>query len=80
MAMGRSIITSDAPGCRETVIEGLNGYLVKVKDIQGLTNKMEYLISNQEICQKMGEESAKIAREKYDVKVINQSIMQIMGL
>ena len=70
MAMGRSIITSDAPGCRETVIEGQNGYLVKVKDIQGLTNKMAYLISNQEMSQKMGEESAKIAREKYDVKVI----------
>jgi glycosyltransferase involved in cell wall biosynthesis len=80
MAMGRSIITSDAPGCRETVIEGLNGYLVKVKDIKGLTNKMEYLISNREICKNMGQESEKIAREKYDVKVVNQSIYQTMGL
>ena len=80
MAMGRSIITSDAPGCRETVIDGLNGYLVKVKDIQGLINKMEYLISNQEICKNMGQESAKIAREKYDVKIVNKSIMQTMGL
>lgn len=80
MAMGRSIITSDAPGCRETVIEGLNGYLVEVKDIKGLTNKMEYLISNREICKNMGQESEKIAREKYDVKVVNQSIIQTMGL
>lgn len=80
MAMGRPIITSDAPGCRETVIDGKNGYLVKVKDIQGLINKMEYLISNQDICKNMGIESEKIAREKYDVKIINQSIMQIMGL
>ncbi len=80
MAMGRSIVTSDAPGCRETVIEGLNGYLVKVKDIKGLTNKMEYLISNREICKNMGKESEKIARKKYDVKVVNQSIIQTMGL
>lgn len=80
MAMGRSIITSDAPGCRETVIEGLNGYLVKVKDIKGLTNRMEYLISEREICKNMGQESAKIAREKYDVKVVNQSIIQTMDL
>lgn len=80
MAMGRSIITSDAPGCRETVIQGLNGYLVKVKDIKGLTNKMEFLISNREICKNMGHESEKIAREKYDVKVVNQSIIQTMGL
>lgn len=80
MAMGRSIITSDAPGCRETVIEGLNGFLVEVKNIKGLTKKMEYLISNREICKKMGRESEKIAREKYDVKVVNQSIIQTMGL
>ncbi|MGD6942436.1 glycosyltransferase family 4 protein [Cytobacillus gottheilii] len=80
MAMGRPIITSDAPGCRETVNEGLNGYLIKVKDIKGLTNKMEYLINNPEIGKSMGQESAKIAREKYDVKVVNQSIIQTMGL
>lgn len=80
MAMGRSIITSDAPGCRETVIDGVNGYLIKVKDIQGLIHKMEYLILNEEFCEKMGQESAKIASEKYDVKIINQSIMQTMGL
>jgi glycosyltransferase involved in cell wall biosynthesis len=80
MAMGRSIITSDAPGCRETVIEGQNGYLVKVKDIQGLKNKMNYLISNEEINQEMGKKSVQMAREKYDVKIINQTIMQTMGL
>ncbi|MGP9043571.1 glycosyltransferase family 4 protein [Cytobacillus kochii] len=80
MAMGRSIITSDAPGCRETVVEGLNGYLVKVKDIKGLINKMEYLISDREKSENMGRESAKIAREKYDVKIVNKIIMQTMGL
>jgi len=80
MAMGRSIITSDAPGCRETVINGVNGFLVKVKDIEGVINKMESLIFNQDMCEKMGLESEKIAREKYDVKIINQSIMQTMQL
>jgi glycosyltransferase involved in cell wall biosynthesis len=80
MAMGRSIITSDAPGCRETVVDGRNGYLVKVKDIEGLTNKMNYLISNRDIIKKMGNESIEMARKKYDVKVINQSIIHNMGL
>lgn len=80
MAMGRSIITSDAPGCRETVVEGLNGYLVKIKDIKSLSNKMEYLIANRELCTNMGRESAKIAREKYDVRVVNQSIILTMDL
>jgi glycosyltransferase involved in cell wall biosynthesis len=80
MAMGRPIITSNAPGCRETVIDGVNGYLVKVKDVQGLIKRMEYFISNHDICKKMGEESLKIAINKYDVKKINQSIMNVMGL
>ncbi len=80
MAMGRSIITSDAPGCRETVINGMNGFLVKVKDVQELVNKMEYLISNQEVCKNMGKESLKIAKEKYDVEIINKKIMKEMGL
>ncbi|MCJ8007988.1 glycosyltransferase family 4 protein [Lederbergia wuyishanensis] len=80
MAMGRPIITSDAPGCRETVIDGVNGYLVKVKDVQSLINKMEFLINNKNTCKSMGQESRKIAKNKYDVKIINQSIMKIMGL
>jgi glycosyltransferase involved in cell wall biosynthesis len=80
MAMGRSIITTDAPGCRETVIDGENGYLVKVKDIEDLVNKMEYLILNPDINRELGEKSLKLAREKYDVNIVNQSIMKTMGL
>ncbi|QUG40589.1 glycosyltransferase family 4 protein [Psychrobacillus sp. INOP01] len=80
MAMGRAIITSDAPGCRETVIDGENGYLVKVKDVQGLVDKMDYLINHQDISRLMGNESAKIAIEKYDVKIVNEAIMQTMEL
>ena len=80
MAMGRSVITSNAPGCRETVTDGVNGYLVEVKDVKGLINKMEYLLSNSEISQVMGNVSLKIAKEKYDVKIVNQAIMQTMGL
>ena len=80
MAMGRSIITSDAPGCRETVIENVNGYLIPVKDIKRLVEKMEYLLLNPDINQKMGEQSLRLAREKYDVKIINNSIIATMGL
>ncbi len=80
MAMGRSIITSDAPGCRETVTDGINGYLVPVGDILGVADKMKHLISNPNLCKEMGETSLKIAREKYDVKKVNQAILQTMGL
>lgn len=80
MAMGRCIITSDAPGCRETVKDGKNGFLVAVSDIQGLVEKMETLIEKPHICKEMGKQSLSIARNKYDVKIVNQSIMNTMGL
>lgn len=80
MAMGRSIITSNAPGCRETVKNGVNGYLVEVKDVNGIVEKMEMLIANPDVNLKMGAQSLQIAREKYDVKIVNQSIMKTMQL
>jgi len=80
MAMGRAIITSNAPGCKETVTDGVNGYLVKVKDIKDLAEKMEYLILNPETCQIMGDKSLMIAREKYDVNLVNRKIMENMKL
>lgn len=80
MAIGRSIITSDAPGCRETVTHKYNGFLVPVKDVNGLVEKMRTLIIDQETNKKMAERSLKLAIEKYDVDLVNKSIMKTMGL
>lgn len=80
MAIGRSIITSDAPGCRETVTDGYNGFLVPVKDINKLVEKMKTLIEDQDTNKIMAERSLKLAREKYDVNLVNKSIMKTMNL
>ncbi len=80
MAKGRAIITTDAPGCRETVTDGVNGYLVPTQDVKSLVNKMVELLKNPELNIKMGEESLKIARQKYDVRVVNRTIIETMNL
>jgi glycosyltransferase involved in cell wall biosynthesis len=80
MAMGRSIITSDAPGCRETVRDGVNGYLVGVKDTQSLIARMQDLINDPEKCHSMGVAAASITKQKYDVNIVNKSIMETMGI
>jgi len=80
MAMARPIITTDAPGCRETVIEGLNGFLVPVKNVMALVKAMEKFINDNSLIKKMGQESRKIAMEKYDVKKVNEVILETMGL
>ena len=80
MAMGRAVITTDAPGCRETVVEGVNGFLVPVKDSVALAEVMERYINEPELITKMGAASRKIAEEKYDVHKVNRVINEAMGL
>ncbi len=80
MSMGRPIITTDAPGCRETVIHGKNGYLVPVRDVDVLVQAMERFILNPEIIPIMGRESRKIAVDKYGVRKVNKVILDTMGL
>lgn len=80
MATGRAIITTDAPGCRETVIEGVNGFLVPVKDSRALAEAMEKFIVKPELAGNMGRASRKLAEEKYDVHKVNAEINRAMGV
>ena len=80
MAMGRAVITTAVPGCRETVIEGRNGFLVPVKNSEALAEAMERFIKQPELAEQMGVESRKIAEDKYDVKKVNRVINREMGL
>ena len=80
MAMGRAIITTNAPGCKETVIDGQNGYLVDVKDARQIADKMKILIEDPDLVAKMGMVSHNIAVELYDVKKINNVILKTMGI
>ena len=80
MSMGRPIITTDAPGCRETVIQGKNGYLVPVKSINELANSMFSFIQDSSLIEKMGRASRAIAEEKYDVKKVNAHMIKEMKL
>lgn len=80
MAIGRPVITTDVPGCRETVVDGLNGFLVPKWDADALANKMCYFIEHPEQINVMGLESFKIAQEKFDAEKINLKLIEIIGL
>ena len=45
MSLGRPIITTDVPGCREVVDEGITGFLCKPKDYVSLAQKMEMMVN-----------------------------------
>lgn len=80
MATGRPIITTDVPGCRETVIDGVNGFLIPAKNTEALIEKMVWMIENKNIIKKMGNESRKLCEQKFDVNKVNNIILKTMNL
>lgn len=80
MAMGRPVITTDAPGCRETVIDGDNGFLVPVKSVDALVEAMMKFIHDPTLALRMGKRSREIAEEKYDVHKVNAVMLREMGI
>ena len=80
MAMGRAIITTDAPGCRETVEDGDNGFLVSVKAVDELAAAMLRFVEQPLLAAKMGSRSRQIAEEKYDVHKVNAVMLKEMGI
>lgn len=80
MAMGRPIITTDAPGCRETVIDGDNGFLVPVQSVDALVDAMLKFIEDPALAQRMGRRSRQIAEDKYDVHKVNAVMLREMGI
>jgi len=79
MAMGRSIITTDAPGCRETVKNGVNGFLVPTFDDVEAANAMTKLLSA-ELRKEMGKESRKFCESKFNVVDVNNTLLSDMGV
>lgn len=80
MAIGRAVVTTDVPGCRETVVDGVNGFLVERWNPQALAEKMIYFIEHPEEIKKMGYESYKIAQEKFDADKVNKRLIDMLGL
>lgn len=80
MAMGRPIITTDAPGCRQTVIDSDNGFLVAPRDAESLAAAMEKVILQPDMISSMGKRSRQLAEDKYDVRKVNQHMLEIMEL
>ena len=80
MASGRPAITTDAPGCRETVTDGVNGYLVPIKNIGAIVNAMERMIADPEKTAQMAAAARQIAEDKYDVNKINLLISKTMKI
>ncbi len=80
MAMGRPVITTDWPGCRDAVQDGFNGYLVEPRNIEMLAEKMLEVIYNEKTVEAMSENALNRCRRIYDVNIVNKKMLEILGL
>lgn len=80
MAMGRAVITTDVPGCRDTVVDGVNGLMVPARDSAALAGAMRRLVEHPALVESMGKAGRRMAEQKFDVHAINSTILDIMDI
>ncbi|MCC5940164.1 MAG: glycosyltransferase family 4 protein [Balneolaceae bacterium] len=76
-ASGKPIVTTDVPGCREVVDDGINGYLVPSRNSIILAEKIEHLIENEEVRNKFGKASRKKAETEFALEIINTQMLSL---
>lgn len=80
MACGRPVITTDAPGCRETVADGRSGLVVPAGDVPALARAMRAFVDDPALAGRMGAEARRQVCARHDVDLINRMILTATGL
>lgn len=78
MAKGRPVIASDVPGCRDAVLDGINGFITPPQNVEVLVQRMLEIIDNPEKSAEMADESYKICTQKYDAYDVSDKLMNII--
>ncbi|MBA3511189.1 glycosyltransferase family 4 protein [Sphingomonas sp.] len=76
MAMGRPVITTDMPGCRETVVDAENGFLVPPREANALEEAMQRLASDPSMRARMGTQSRRLCERRFEVGQVTQTLLE----
>lgn len=76
-AIGRPIITTDSVGCRDTVVDGYNGFIIPIKDPKALAEKLRVLIEDTELRQQMGRNARQYAEENFSIEEVVKKHLEI---
>ena len=78
MALGKPIITTNVPGCKETIVNNKNGIIVRPGSVEGIENAMKFFIKNPKLITKMGYESFLIAKAMFSAELFNKKLLDEM--
>jgi len=76
-AVGRAIVTTDVPGCREVVKDGENGFLVPAKDAKELSIAIQKIINNPKLLTNMGKKSRLMAEQEFSIQQIVEQTLKL---
>lgn len=76
-ACGLPLITTDVPGCREVVRDGMDGLLIPVKDSAALAQAIQRLQDNPEFARQLGQAARTKARAQFDERIVIQRTMDV---
>lgn len=76
-SMGKPIVTTNNVGCREVVDDGINGFLVPIKDSKALADKIKILVENEKMRSEFGKASRKKAIKEFDVNVVVEQYVRL---
>ncbi len=79
-AAGRPIVTTDTPGCRDVVQEGVNGFIVPVRSTRELAEALQILIMDKDLRQKMGREGQLIAGRDFDLRNVLLAVLEVYNI
>ena len=67
-AIGRPVVTTDSVGCRDTVVDGKNGFIIPIKDSEALAVALKKLMDDSDLRKTMGRNARAFAESKFDIK------------
>ena len=80
LAVGRPVVTTDWVGCRDTVEDGVNGFLVAPKDAAGLAERLERYLRDPSLVERHGRASRALAERRFDVREVNERMLDALQL
>lgn len=76
-AIGRPVVTTDSVGCRDTVIDGKNGFLIPIKDSNALASALKKLIDDPGMRQRMGYNAREFAVNRFDINDVIRAHLDV---
>ena len=80
MATGRAVVTTDVPGCRETIVDGESGTLVPPAAPAALAVALEQFLEDRTLAARMGAAARAHAEREFDSRAVNARVVKAMGL